>query len=77
MVPSFPLLSCESSVPVKKTLIEKKKNVVIFSILSAENSIDFHDKTLDVLVKNLKYFLYEKYIKWCCNFVKEKYLFLY
>ena len=26
MVPSFPLLSCESSVPVKKTLIEKTKN---------------------------------------------------
>ena len=46
--------------------------VVIFSILSSESSIDFHDKTLDPLGKNLKYFLYEKYIKWFYNFPKEK-----
>ena len=40
----------------------------MFSILFSESPIDFYDKTLDVLVKNLKYFLYEKYIK------EEKYL---
>ena len=28
MVPSLPLLSCESSVSVKKTLIEKKKHTL-------------------------------------------------
>ena len=35
---------------------------------------DFHDKTLDVLVKNLKYFLYEKFIKLFCNVPKENIL---
>ena len=32
-------------------------NVVIFFKLSCEGPIDFHDKTLDMLLKNLKYFL--------------------
>ena len=27
-----------------------------------------------MLVKNLKYFFYEKYIKWFCNVPEEKYL---
>ena len=31
MVPSLPLLSCESSVPVKKTLMEKKNRAKTFS----------------------------------------------
>ena len=38
-------------------------DVVVISIFSSESLIDLHDKTLDVLVKNLKYFLFEKYIK--------------
>ena len=35
-------------------------DVVIVAILSSENPIDFHDKIWDVLVKNQKYFLFEK-----------------
>ena len=46
----------------------------MFSILFSESPIDFYDKNLDVLVKNLKYFLYEKYIKWFCLVLEEKYL---
>ena len=43
-------------------------SVVIFSILSSENSIGFQDKTLNkMLMKNQKYFLYEKYIRLFCN----------
>ena len=49
-------------------------NVVIFSILSSESPTDFHYKTLDVLVKKLKYSFYERYIKWFCNVPGEKYL---
>ena len=49
-------------------------DVVIFSVLSYESPIDFHDKTLNVLAKNAKYFLYEKYIKLFCNVPEEKYL---
>ena len=49
-------------------------HVVIFSILSSKSPIDFHDKTLNVLVTSLKYFSYEKYVKWLCNVPKEKYL---
>ena len=37
-------------------------DLVIFSVLSYESPIDFHDKTLNVLAKNVKDFLYEKYI---------------
>ena len=48
--------------------------VVIFSILSSKSLIDFHDKTLDVLVTSLKYFSYEKYVKRLCNVPKEKYI---
>ena len=51
-------------------------DVVIFIVLSSKIPIDFHDKTLDVLVRNLKYFLYEKYIKLFCNVPEEKYLAL-
>ena len=43
-------------------------------MLFSDNPIDFHDKTLDVLVKNLKYFLHKKYIKCFCNVLEEKYL---
>ena len=49
-------------------------DVVIVSIFSSESLINFHDKTLDVLVKNLKYILFEKYIKWFFNFPEQKYL---
>ena len=51
-------------------------DVVIFSILYSESRIDFHDKTLDMLVKNLKKFLHQKYIKLFCNVPEEKYLAL-
>ena len=50
-------------------------NVVIFSMLSSESPIDFHNKIVDVSVKNLKYFLYEKYIILFCN-IPEKNIFL-
>ena len=43
-------------------------------MLFFESPIDFRDKTLDVLVKNRKYFLYEKYIKLFCNVPEEKHL---
>lgn len=36
MVPSLPLLSCESSVSVKKALIERKKNLT--KIMEGTNS---------------------------------------
>ena len=36
--------------------------------------MDFCDKSLDVLMKNLKNFLYDKYIKLFCNVPEEKYL---
>ena len=49
-------------------------DVVISFILSSESPIDFHDKTFDVLVKNLKYFIFEKYIKLFYNVLEEKYL---
>ena len=49
-------------------------DVDTFSIPSSESPIVFHDKTLDVLVKNQKHFLYEKYIKRFCNVPKEIYL---
>ena len=49
-------------------------DVVIFSILSSESPTNYHDRTLDVLVKKIKYFLHEKYIKWFCNVPEEKYL---
>ena len=48
-------------------------DVVIFSILYSESRIDFHDKTLDMLVKK---FLHQKYIKLFCNVPEEKYLAL-
>ena len=38
-------------------------DVVIFPVLPFENPVDFHDKFLDVLVKNVKYFLLAKNIK--------------
>ena len=34
----------------------KLSTLVIFSILYSDNPLDFHQKTWDVLVKNLKYF---------------------
>ena len=46
---------------------------VIFLILSSESPIDFRHKSLNVLVKNLKHFLYEKYIKLFCNVSEKKY----
>ena len=49
-------------------------DVVIISIFSSESVIDFHDKTLDVLAKILKYFLFEEYIKWFFNMPEQKYL---
>ena len=51
-------------------------DIVIFSILSSDNAIDFHDKTWNVLVKNQKYFFTKKYVKWFCNVPEEKYPFL-
>ena len=47
---------------------------MVILIPSSGSPIDFHDKTLHVLVKNLKYFLYEKYIKWFYIVSEEKYL---
>ena len=38
-------------------------DAVIFLVLSSDNHLDFHDKTLDVLVKNVQIFLVDKYIK--------------
>ena len=49
---------------------------MVLLIPSSGSPIDFHDKTLHVLVKNLKYFLYEKYIKWFYIVSEEKYLAL-
>ena len=46
-------------------------NLVIFLILSCEDPIDFHDKILNVLVKNLKYFLHEKYNRLFLMFLKK------
>ena len=37
--------------------------IVIFSILCTDSPLDFHDKTWDALVKNLKYFLVVENIK--------------
>ena len=48
-------------------------NVVIFSILCSDSPLDFHDKTWDALVKNLKYFLDVENIKQLCNIPEEKY----
>ena len=49
-------------------------DVVIFSILYSESRIDFHDKTLDMLVKNLKKFLHQKLLNYFVMFLKKNIL---
>ena len=51
-------------------------DVVIFSILSSasESPIDFHDKTLDVKVKNLKCFYMKNILNYFVMFLKKNIL---
>ena len=42
---------------------ELLSDVVIFSLLSSDNSVSFCDKTLDLFEKNLKYLIFDENIK--------------
>ena len=50
--------------------------IVIFSMLSSDNPFNFHDKTGDLLVQNLKYFLVDEILSNFVIFLK-KYILLH
>ena len=57
-----------------KLSVKLVSDVGIFSILSSENPIDFHDKTLVVSVKNLKDFCMKNILNNFVVFLKKNIL---